>query len=107
MAASTSSSPKLCAESTSLFQNLGGGFFTDRTAVAGLTTATPFVLGFGLTPFDADNAGHPDLALANDHVIDFRPAIPDAEPPQLLEEKIQVPWEQVLDDGAEGGSIAC
>jgi hypothetical protein len=72
------------AESTSLFQNLGGGFFTDRTAAAGLTAATRFVLGFGLTPLDADNDGHPDLAQANGHVIDFRPAIRYAMPPQLL-----------------------
>ena len=35
------------AESTSLYQNLGGGLFTDRTAAAGLYAATRFVLGFG------------------------------------------------------------
>ena len=43
------------AESTSLYQNLGGGLFTDRTAAAGLSAATRFVLGFGLTALDANN----------------------------------------------------
>ena len=72
------------AESTSLFQNLGGGFFTDRTAAAGLAAPTHFTLGFGLTALDANNDGHRDLAQANGHVGDFRPAIPYAMPPQLL-----------------------
>ena len=72
------------AESTSLYQNLGGGLFTDRTAAALLPASTRFVLGFGLTALDANNDGHPDLAQANGHVADFRPAVPYAMPPQLL-----------------------
>ena len=72
------------AESTSLYQNLGGGLFTDRTAAAGLSAATRFVLGFGLTALDANNDGYPDLAQANGHVADFRPAVPYAMPAQLL-----------------------
>ena len=72
------------AESTSLYQNLGRGLFTDRTAAAGLSAATRFVLGFGLTALDANNDGYPDLAQANGHVADFRPAVPYAMPAQLL-----------------------
>jgi enediyne biosynthesis protein E4 len=72
------------AESTSLYQNLGDGLFTDRTAAAGLAAPTKFVLGFGLTALDANNDGYPDLAQANGHVADFRPAIPYAMRPQLL-----------------------
>ena len=72
------------AESTSLYQNLGDGLFTERTAAAGLAAPTQFTIGFGLTPLDADNDGHPDLAQANGHVGDLRPAIPYAMPPQLL-----------------------
>jgi enediyne biosynthesis protein E4 len=72
------------AESTSLYRNLGGGLFTDRTTAAGLFATTRFVLGFGLTAFDANNDGYPDLAQANGHVADFRPAVPYAMPAQLL-----------------------
>ncbi len=72
------------AESTSLYQNLGNGLFTDRTAAVGLAAPTRFTLGFGLIALDANNDGHRDLAQANGHVGDFRPAIPYAMPPQLL-----------------------
>ena len=72
------------AESTSLYQNLGDGLFTERTAAFGLAAPTHFTLGFGLIALDANNDGHRDLAQANGHVGDFRPAIPYAMPPQLL-----------------------
>ena len=35
-------------ESTSFFQNLGDGFFTDRTAAIGLAVPSRYVLGFGI-----------------------------------------------------------
>jgi hypothetical protein len=72
------------AESTSLYQNLGCGLFSDRTAAAGLPGPTRFVLGFGLTALDANNDGYPDLAQANGHVSDPRPELPYAMPAQLL-----------------------
>ena len=71
-------------ESTTLYQNLGRGLFTDRTAVAGLGAPTRFLLGFGLTAVDANNDGFPDLAQANGHVADFRPMTPYAMPAQLF-----------------------
>ncbi len=62
-------------ESTTLYHNLGGGLFADRTAAAGLAVPTRFVLGFGIAALDANNDGRLDLVQANGHVNDSgRPA---------------------------------
>ena len=50
--------------SSRLFRNLGGGKFEDVTAKAGLGDATGKSLG--VTVFDVDNDGWPDLFVAND-----------------------------------------
>ena len=71
-------------ESVTLFQNLGDDLFIDRTAAAGLAAPTRFMLGFGAAFLDADADGRLDLALANGHVNDFRPAVPYAMPAQLF-----------------------
>jgi len=71
-------------ESTSFFQNLGAGQFVDHTAAIGLTAPTRYLLGFGAFFLDADNDGRLDLAQANGHVIDYRPAMPYAMPARLL-----------------------
>ncbi len=71
-------------ESTSLFVNLGQGLFADRTAAAGLRVPSRYVLGFGACFLDANNDGLLDLATANGHVNDYRPAIPYAMPAQLF-----------------------
>ena len=71
-------------ESTTLFQNLGGGSFADRTAAVGLAAPSRHVLGFGAAFLDADNDGRLDLATANGHVNDYRPSIPYAMPAQLF-----------------------
>ncbi len=63
-------------ESTTLYHNHGDGLFTDRTATAGLTVPTRFVLGFGIAALDANNDGRLDLAQANGNVVDYRPALP-------------------------------
>ncbi len=71
-------------ESTTLFQNLGAGSFTDNTALSGLGVPTRFKLGFGITFLDADNDSNLDLLIANGHVNDFRPDTPYAMNAQLL-----------------------
>jgi hypothetical protein len=71
-------------ESLTLYSNLGGGLFSDRTAAAGLTGPSRFMLGFGAWFLDANNDGRLDLALSNGHVNDYRPAIPYAMPAQLF-----------------------
>jgi len=71
-------------ESTTLYHNLGGGLFSDRTTAAGLAAPTRFVLGFGLAAIDANNDGHLDLVQANGHTNDYRPTTPYAMPTQLF-----------------------
>ncbi len=71
-------------ESTTFYQNLGGGQFVDRTAAVGLSAPSRYLLGFGIAFLDADNDGRLDLATANGHVNDMRPNVPFAMPAQLL-----------------------
>ncbi|WP_406694472.1 FG-GAP-like repeat-containing protein [Singulisphaera sp. Ch08] len=71
-------------ESTTYFSNLGQGMFTDRTGAVGLAAPSRSLLGFGIALFDANNDGFLDLATANGHVSDTRPAFPFAMPTQLL-----------------------
>lgn len=72
------------AESTTFYRNLGGGLFSDLSDAIGLTGQTRFLLGFGIAFLDANNDGWLDLATANGHVNDLRPATPYAMPAQLL-----------------------
>jgi len=71
-------------ESTTFYQNLGGGQFSDRTAAIGLAAPSRYLLGFGTAFWDADNDGRLDIATANGHVNDLSPNIPFAMPAQLL-----------------------
>ncbi len=71
-------------QSTTLYHNHGGGFFSDRSITTGLAVATRLVLGFGLAALDANNDGRLDLVQANGHVGDFRPSLPYAMRPQLF-----------------------
>ena len=71
-------------ESSTLYQNLGGGLFRDNTATSGLGAATRFLLGFGTWFADFNNDGWLDLATTNGHVNDNRPFYPYAMPSQLL-----------------------
>jgi len=71
-------------ESTTLFQNLGGGNFTDRTAALGLAVPSRYLLGFGIGFPDVDNDGNLDLMSVNGHIHDGRPQYPWMMPAQLL-----------------------
>jgi hypothetical protein len=93
-------------ESTTLYHNLGGGLFCDRTAAAGLAAPTRFVLGFGLAAIDANNDGYLDLAQANGHTNDYHPTTPYAMPAQLfigdragklldVSDRAGPPWQQL------------
>jgi tetratricopeptide (TPR) repeat protein len=63
-------------ESTTLFRNCGGGFWSDQTAAVGLAVPSRYVLGFGVAFFDANDDGWLDLITANGHVHDGRPQFP-------------------------------
>jgi tetratricopeptide (TPR) repeat protein len=71
-------------EYTTLYQNRGGGVFTDATSAFGIAAPTKHRLGFGVALVDVNNDGRLDLATANGHVDDFRPALPYQMPAQLL-----------------------
>lgn len=57
-------------ETSTLYKNEGGGFFTDVTPTTGLGPPTWRVVTFGLLFLDADNDGDPDVAAANGHATD-------------------------------------
>ena len=72
-------------ESTTLYQNLGGGLFADQTAAIGPGRADPLPAGLrdraSSTP--TTTAGS-TWSTANGHVNDYRPTFPYAMPSQLL-----------------------
>ncbi|MEI7920600.1 MAG: FG-GAP-like repeat-containing protein [Planctomycetota bacterium] len=70
-------------ESTTLYQNLGGLVFSDRTSVSGLAAASRLRLGFGIAFSDFNNDGLLDLFTANGHTDDMRD-VPYKMPAQLL-----------------------
>ena len=71
-------------ELTTLYRNMGHGFFADTSAASGTTIPSRYLLGFGTSFLDYDNDGHLDLATANGHVNDSRPLYPYAMPTLLL-----------------------
>jgi len=62
----------LTHEKATMYVNLGEGQFVDRSAAAGLYTATTAYTGFGTAFIDYDNDGWLDLVIANGavHVIE-------------------------------------
>ena len=54
-------------DTSTLYQNTGGGQFTDSTFAAGLGTHTQY-LGWGAMFFDFDNDSWPDILIVNGHV---------------------------------------
>lgn len=71
-------------EGATLYKNLGGLLFTDRSVASGLGAGTRYRLGFGMAPLDFDNDGRTDLMVVNGHVNDNRPSYPYAMPAQLF-----------------------
>src|SRR5262249_20077902 len=74
-------------EANSLYMNLGGGLFADRTIESGMATdSTPWV-GWGCALADFDNDGWLDCFVANGHVDDNLERLgrrsPYAQPPLL------------------------
>ena len=74
-------------EGTTLFQNLGDGLFTDRSAASGIGLATRYLLGFGIAMADVTNHGRLDVMITNGHVNDDRPVSPFAMPSRLYENR--------------------
>lgn len=71
-------------ESTTLYRNLGQGFFADHGTTSGVALPSRYLLGFGIAFLDLNNDGFLDLATANGHVNDSRPLFPYAMPGLLL-----------------------
>jgi tetratricopeptide (TPR) repeat protein len=75
----------LYLEGTTLFRNLGQGYFADVSAKSGILHATRYLLGFGIGVIDASNDGRPDVVITNGNINDFRPMYPYAMPTRLYE----------------------
>ncbi len=56
-------------QSNALYGNLGGGLFLDRRFVARIADPSVYKVGFGVAFEDFDQDGHPDLFVANGHII--------------------------------------
>ena len=89
-------------ESSSFFQNLGNGLFSDRTEMVGLREPTRYMLGFGTALVDVNNDGRLDLATANGQVNDIRPIFPYAMPAQLL---LGTPSGRLIDVSDRAGPV--
>ena len=72
-------------ESTTFYQNLGGGLFADRTAAVGLAPR-PVASRLRDCIADTNNDGYLDLLTANGHINDTRPLSPYAMLAQLYSE---------------------
>ena len=88
-------------EGTTLYQNMGQGLFTDRSAGSGIGLATRYLLGFGIAIADVTNDGRPDVIIANGHVNDNRPFYPYAMPARLYENR---PDGQLVDISRQSGA---
>jgi hypothetical protein len=78
----------IAREKATLFVNLGGGQFEDRSAIAGLYAPTTRFTGFGVAFADYDNDGWLDLLIINGAVTRLVAAgddpLPLKQPRQLL-----------------------
>ena len=57
-------------ETNTLYMNEGEGMFTDHSEVSGVAAPSRARVGFGVSFFDLNNSGTPDLFVANGHVSD-------------------------------------
>ena len=74
-------------EGTTLYQNLGGGLFADRSAASGIGLATRYLLGFGIAMADVGNDGLLDVLITNGHVNDNPKFYLYAMPSRLYENR--------------------
>lgn len=95
-------------ESKNIYHNDGGGLFTDKSAMLGLSPAQPAVT-FGAKWFDADNDGWLDLALANGHVQDNIDQIDKSaryrQPIQLFRNESGARFEEISQTRIDPGSL--
>ncbi|MGC2402519.1 MAG: CRTAC1 family protein [Acidobacteriaceae bacterium] len=92
-------------DTDSLYANLGGGNFQDRTYAAGLGINTRF-LGWGVGFFDMDNDGWLDILVTNGHVYpevnNSKSEAPYAEPKYLYRNLRNGRFEDVSQKGGPG-----
>ena len=75
-------------ETNTLYMNEGEGMFSDQSEVSGIAAPSRTLVGFGISFFDLNNSGTPDLFVANGHVSDniqqVTPSYPYPQPNLLL-----------------------
>ena len=57
-------------QTNTLYMNEGQGMFSDQSEVSGIAAPSRTLVGFGISFFDLNNSGTPDLFVANGHVSD-------------------------------------
>jgi enediyne biosynthesis protein E4 len=88
-------------EGTTLYQNLGQGLFTDRSAASGIGLASRYLLGFGIAMADVTNNGRLDVMITNGHVNDNGPYYHYAMPARLYENR---PDGRLVDVSSQAGA---
>jgi enediyne biosynthesis protein E4 len=102
----------LTHEKATMYVNLGEGQFVDRSAVAGLYTATTAYTGFGTAFIDYDNDGWLDLVIANGavHVIEelvrARDPFPLHQKKQLLHNRGDGRFDEVTDQSGPAFALS-
>jgi enediyne biosynthesis protein E4 len=102
----------LTHEKATMYVNLGEGQFADRSAAAGLYTATTAYTGFGTAFIDYDNDGWLDLVIANGavHVIEELVRVHDPFPlhqkKQLLHNRGDGRFDEVTDESGPAFALS-
>ena len=76
-------------EKNTLYERRPGGFFEDRSFVAGLGRESWTFTGFGAASIDVENDGDPDLVVVNGAVT-IRPELAEADDPFPFRERNQL-----------------
>ena len=92
-------------KTNTLYMNEGEGMFSDHSEVYGVAAPSRTLVGFGVSFFDLNNSGTPDLLVANGHVSDniqqVTPSYTYPQPNLLLLNLQQARFKDVSSDSGQ------